>query len=154
MLLYWIIVGALIVTSLVLHLAGAVRFDSTLHWTAWLVVGLVLLVGGFMAFDGGRALLTGDYITPQRGRFAGRLGPWSGIVEAVGVDPRSSVMKSTFLLYGLLYVGAAAAWVLGASRAWLAVLLMAVLGLWYVPFGTLLNAIAIVLLVLPPLRSA
>lgn len=51
-------------------------------------------------------------------------------------------------------MGAAAAWVLGASRAWLAVLLMAVLGLWYVPFGTLLNAIAIVLLVLPPLRSA
>ena len=154
MLLYWIIIGVLVVGSLILQSAGAVRFDTTLHWTAWVVVAIALLVGGFMAFDGARALVTGDYISPESGRYAGTLGPWSGIVEAVGVDPRSSLMKSVFLLYGVLYLGATAAWVFGASRAWLAVVLMAALGLWYVPFGTLLNAVAIVLLLLPPLRSA
>ena len=153
MLPYWIMVGALVVGSAILHVAGAVRFDTSLHRTAWVVVALVLLVGGFMAFDGGRALLTGDYVTPKSGRFAGMLGPWSGIVEAVGLDPRSALMKFVFLVYGVVYVGVTAAWVLGASRAWRAVVILAVLGLWYVPFGTLLNAAAIVLLLLPSLRS-
>jgi hypothetical protein len=45
-----------------------------------------------------------------------------------------------------------AAFVLKASWAWPAMLAMAALGLWYLPFGTLINLAVIVLLLLPPLR--
>ena len=151
---YWVIAGALLLVSAVLHVSGVVRFDTTKHWTAWVVVGLVLLNGGWMAFDGGRALIVGDYVTPKTGLLAGTLGPWSEIVEAAGIDPRSGLMKSAFLVYGLAYLVATAALVLGASAAWWSVLVLAVLGLWYIPFGTLINIIVIILLLLPPLRPS
>ena len=35
---------------------------------------------------------------------------------------------------------------LGASGVWWGILLMAVLGLWYLPFGTLFNIVVIVLI--------
>lgn len=145
---YWLLVGALVATSVFLHRTGVARFDLDLHWTAWLVAGLVLLVGGWMAFDGGRALLLGDYVTPRSGPFAGTLGPWSRVVEAVGIPARSTAMKGILLGYGLGYVAVAAAWLFGASRGRRAVLVAAALGLWYLPFGTLANAGVIGLLLL------
>ena len=105
-----------------------------------------------MAFDGGRALIVGDYVTPRTGRLAGQLGPWSNVVQAVGIDPRSALMKSLFLTYGLSYVVVTTAFVLGASWAWWGILIVAALGLWYLPFGTLINILVITLLVLPALR--
>ena len=133
---YWIITFALVIVSVLLHVLGVVRFDTTLHWTAWVVVALVLLNGGWMAFDGERALIVGDYVTPRTGRLAGTLGPWSKVVAAAGIGPRSTLMKSVFLFYGLTYLVLSAALVLGASLAWWGVLVLAVLGLWYIPFGT------------------
>ena len=137
------------IVAVALHITGVVTFDTRLHWSAWLIVGLVLLSGGRMAFDGRRARIAGDYFTPH----AGQLGPWSRVVQAVGIAPRSTLMKCTFLLYGLGYVTAAAALVLGAPWGRSGTLLLAVLGLWYVPFGTVINLIVIVLLLLPPLRT-
>jgi hypothetical protein len=72
---YWIILLAVVVASGTLHVVGVVRFATRLHWTAWLIAALVLLNGGWMAFDGGRALMLGDYVTPRTGQFAGQLGP-------------------------------------------------------------------------------
>ncbi len=149
---YWLILLALVIAAAVLHASGRARFDTTLHWTAWVVVALVLLNGGWMAFDGGRALIVGDYVTSRTGRLAGQLGPWSYVVQAVGIDPRSPLMKSLFLTYGLSYVVVTTAFVLGASRAWWGILIVAALGLWYLPFGTLINILVITLLLLPALR--
>lgn len=122
------------------------------HWTAWIVAGLVGLNGGWMAFDGTRALIVGDYITPKTGQYAGQLGPWSKIVQAAGMAPRSTLMKSIFVFYGLAGLIVTVAFLLKASWAWSAMLIWAVLGLWYLPFGTLMNLFVIVLLLLPPLR--
>lgn len=36
----------------------------------WLITILVLLNAGWMVFDGMRALLVGDYLTPKSGRTA------------------------------------------------------------------------------------
>jgi hypothetical protein len=149
---YWMILLAVVVVSAALHLWGVVRFATRLHWTAWVVVVLVLLSGGWMAFDGGRALIAGDYVTPQTGRFAGQLGPWSGVVETVGIDPRSSLIKVVFLVYGMAYVAVTATFLLGATRARWGILTAAALGLWYLPFGTVINILVIILLLLPPLR--
>ena len=153
MIWYWVIAAAVITTTLLLHRLGLVHFDTDLHWTAWLVVALVLLNGGWMAFDGGRALLVGDYVTPRSGPHVGALGTWSKVVTTVGIEPRSTLMKSLFVVYGLAFVGLVGVFVLGASKAWWVLLVVAALGLWYVPFGTLINAIVITLLLLPPLRG-
>lgn len=151
---YWILAAALVGISAILHLAGIARFDPGLHWTAWVVGGLVLLGGGWMAFDGGRALVVGDYVTPRSGPLAGTLGPWSKVVEAVGIPARSTLMKSILLAYGLAYLAATVALLRGASWGWWGVLVTALLGLWYVPFGTLVNVVVAALLLLPGLRPA
>jgi len=152
MIWYWILLLSAVSLGAFLHVVGVVNFNTTLPWSAWVILGLVLFNGGFMAYDGGRALIVGDYITPQKGEMAGQLGPWASLVESVGIEPRSSLMKVVFFAYGLVYIIAAVAFVLGQSGAYWAILTIAVLGLWYLPFGTLINIIVILLLWLTPLR--
>jgi hypothetical protein len=59
----------------------------------WVVVLLAGVEAGWMVADGARALVIGDYRTPARGRHAGQLGPWAGLVQLVGIPPRSTLMK-------------------------------------------------------------
>lgn len=125
-----------------------------MHWLAWVVLALAFVEGGWLAFDGGRALIVGDYVTPSSGRHAGQLGPWSKVVSAVGIEPRSTLMKSIHLVLGILWLGAMVCFALGLPWAWSAMLVCAVAGLWYLPFGTLLGIVQIVLLLLPPLRGS
>jgi hypothetical protein len=56
----------------------------------WAVVVLAVLEAGWMVFDGARALVVGDYVTPSSGEYAGKLGPWAGLASALGVEPRST----------------------------------------------------------------
>jgi len=125
-----------------------------MHWLGWIVLLLAFTEGGWMAFDGGRALVVGDYVTPKSGQYAGRLGPWSKVVSAVGIEPRSTLMKTIFLVFGLAWIGIMVCFALGVSWAWWGMLICAIAGVWYLPFGTLLSLIQIVLLLLPPLRSS
>lgn len=119
-----------------------------MHWSAWSIAVLVVLNAGWMIFDGTRALILGDYVTTK----TGQLGPWANVVEAVGMPPRSALMKSIFVVYGLAYLIVMLAFLLKVPWAWSALLVVAALGLWYLPFGTLMNLVVIVLLLLPPLR--
>ncbi|KAA3607149.1 MAG: hypothetical protein DWQ01_15720 [Planctomycetota bacterium] len=128
--------------------------NSRMHWLAWIVVALAFIEGGWLAFDGGRALIVGDYVTPSSGPFAGQLGPWSKVVSAVGIEPRSTLMKSIHLALGIAWLGAMVCFVLQLPWAWTAMLVCAVLGLWYLPFGTVLSITQIVLLLLPSLRGS
>ena len=125
-----------------------------MHWLGWIVALLAFLEGGWFAFDGAKALATGDYVTPKTGQYAGQLGPWSKAVEAVGIAPRSTLMKTIFVIYGLVWVAIVIGFVLGAKWAWWAMLIAAVGALWYLPFGTLLSVMQVILLLLPPLRNA
>jgi hypothetical protein len=103
-----------------------------------------------MVFDGARALVVGDYVTPRSGEYAGRLGPWSSVVRAVGIEPRSTFMKLVFVAYGCAWLVVAAAFVIGRPWAGKAMLIAAAGVLWYVPFGTLAGAVQIVLLIMFP----
>lgn len=123
-----------------------------MHWTGWIVVGLAVFVGGWFVFDGGHALAKGDYVTPKTGQYAGQLGPWSKVVSAIGIDPRSTLMKTIFVAYGLLWLAVVVCFILGLEWAWWAMFIAAAGSLWYLPFGTLLGAVQIVLLLLPSLR--
>ena len=68
-----------------------------MHWTRAAVLLLVLIEAGWMAFDGSRALLVGDFITPKSGASAGQLGPWRHLVVWVGLNPRGTPMNNLFL---------------------------------------------------------
>ena len=109
-------------------------------------VFLALINGGWMLFDGSRALVVGDYVTPGSGPHAGRLGPWAALLEKAGIDPRSSGTKIAFVVLGVATLIAVAGHFLGAAWARPALLIVAVLGLWYLPFGTLSNALLLVAL--------
>lgn len=128
--------------------------DKRMHWLGWLVLVMALIEGGWLAFDGGRALVVGDYVTPRSGQYAGQLGPWAKVVSAIGIEPRSTLMKTIHLGLGSLWLIVMVCFALQLSWAWYGMFACAALGLWYLPFGTLLSVIQIVLLLLPPLRDA
>ena len=67
----------------------------------WIIIIMATLNFGYMVFDGGRALATGDYIRPKSGTHAGQLGPWAPAVEKVGINPESTTMKVIFVVWGL-----------------------------------------------------
>lgn len=124
-----------------------------MHWLGWIVLLLALIEGGWLAFDGATALATGDYVTPKTGPYAGRLGPWSKVVKAVGIEPRSTLMKAIHVVLGVIWIAMMVCFVFRVPWAWTGMLACAIAGLWYLPFGTLLSVIQIVLLMLPPLRG-
>lgn len=117
-------------------------------WTKWLVLILVLVNAGWMLFDGARALALGDYVTPKSGEHAGQLGPWARLVEALGIPARSTAMKLIFVVYGFSYLAATIGYLKNVPGARSATAAMAVLGLWYLPFGSLINVIVVTLLYL------
>ena len=120
----------------------------------WIVVVLAFAEAGFMVVDGVRALVRGDYFTPSAGDHAGQLGPWAGLVQRIGIDPRSTAMKLVFVLFGGTWLGITAAFALGAPWAWTAMLVFAIASLWYLVPGTIISAVIIALLFLPAVRGA
>lgn len=123
-------------------------------WLKWVIVVLAFVGAGWIAFDGAHGLVTGDYVTPKSGRYAGQLGPWSRVVSAVGLDPRSRLVMAIHLVQGVVWLVILVAFALGARWAWTGMLVCAIAGLWYLPFGTLLSIVQIVLLLLPAVRKA
>ena len=122
-------------------------------WLKWTAVGVGIVIGGFMAFDGMRALTVGDYLTPREGPHAGRLGPWSGMVERAGLEPRSTAVKSGFLILGIAWLSAVAAYATGQAWGGWGLMVLSVLSLWYLPFGTLLALVELGLLLAAHLRA-
>lgn len=120
----------------------------------WLVVLLAAAEAGWMLFDGLRALLVGDYVTPSEGPYAGRLGPWASLVEAVGIEPSSTLMKLIFVGYGAVWLVIVAGFVARRRWAWRAMLIAAVCSLWYLVVGTVVSVLIIGLLLVPAIRPA
>jgi hypothetical protein len=118
----------------------------------WVIIVLAILEAGWMAFDGVRALVVGDYVTPQTGPHTGQLGPWSIIVSAVGIEPRSTLMKTIFAGYGAAWLTFIGCFIYRLSWAWWAMLFAAACSLWYVPIGTLASLVQIILLHFPTVR--
>jgi hypothetical protein len=116
-----------------------------MSWNVALAAVLSAVLGGWMTFDGARALIVGDYFTPRTGRYAGSLGPWAGLVLRLGVDPRSTLMKALFVGFGVAWVLVAAGLVFGTAGILQIAIVLALATLWYVPIG---SAIALLLLVL------
>jgi hypothetical protein len=124
-----------------------------MHWLKWVVIALALFQGGWLTFDGGRALVVGDYITPTSGPHAGQLGPWSRIVSALGFEPRSTLIKSLHVVLGIAWLVALLIFWLRPALGWWTLLLCSLGSLWYLPVGTCLSLVQIVLLLTPQIRT-
>lgn len=107
---------------------------------------LVSIIASYMLFDGIRALFFGDYLTPSTGEYVGQLGPWASVVSWVGIEPRSVFMKLAFVTYGISTIVMGILFVMKIRWARMGMLTMALLGLWYLPIGTLINFMVIFLL--------
>lgn len=126
----------------------AITLFKARSWTTWLALLLIASVAGWMVYDGMRALVVGEYVTPQTGDFAGQLGPWAYLIQALGLDPHSVWIKLLFIAQGVATLTAIIRYVLEKPQAWTTLLVAMLLGLWYLPLGTLANLLALILLLL------
>ena len=118
-----------------------------MKWLQWLVVFFAVSESGWMLFDGSRELIVGDYATLQSGERKGQLGPWATVVAALGIEPRSTLVKCIFAAYGLGRLAIIAAFAVGVQRSWPGMVVAAAGSLWYLPVGTALAVIQLALLI-------
>ncbi|MBI1324216.1 hypothetical protein GC170_13680 [bacterium] len=111
---------------------------------------VTLIIGGilglWLTFDGVRALVTGDYVTPKTGAHAGQLGPWAGIVRAIGIDPKSTAVKCVHVFLGLAWLVSLAGFAVRADWGRSALLVCSIASLWYLPVGTLIGCVTLAIL--------
>lgn len=101
------------------------------------IVAACILQGGYMLFDGIHKLLTHRY-------FGNQLGPWAGLVSAVGIDPES--LAPIFVLLGCLWLSAPIAVLLRVRWSRPLLTVVALVSLAYLPFGTILSVLVLALL--------
>jgi hypothetical protein len=98
----------------------------------WGIVALALLEAGWMVYDGTRALVIGSYFNEP-------IGPWRYVVEPLGIEPKSTLMESFFVVYGAAWLVVIVAYVLRVAWAKTAMIVAAVGSLWYIPLGTMFS---------------
>jgi hypothetical protein len=105
----------------------------------WRIVllGISMLQGGYMLFDGVHKLRTGSY-------FGSHLGPWAHLVSSVGIEP--GAMAPVFVVLGMLWLTGGIAAVLRFRWSALLLTVLSLISLAYLVFGTLLSVAALVLL--------
>ena len=114
--------------------------------TVWLFMGCSWLLGWWMAFDGLHNRIFGDYV-----RINGQLGPWAGLVQAVGVEPNQ--LAFTLVAFGLGLIGASFGVYLRRPWGYAASVVISAVCLLYVGFGTPLAALCLLWLLLPSTRA-
>ena len=129
------------------------RQNKTMSMVKLLIAGVAFLIGSWLAYDGTRALVMGDYTTAKSGPHAGQLGPWSHVAAALGLDPRGGLMKSIHVGLGAAWLIAMIVFFINPTPGWWALLICAIGSLWYLPVGTFLGIVEICLLLLPQIRN-
>src|SRR5213593_4497009 len=97
----------------------------------WVVSGLSLLLGGWLAFDGARKILTGFYT----GEETIGLGLWASIVSTIGVSPAD--MAFPFVLLGTIWIVNAVIFWIGGPWRCERVIATSLLTLFYLAPGTI-----------------
>jgi hypothetical protein len=113
-----------------------------------IIILMSLLHAGYMVFDGLRAFIVGDYIRPSSGKYTGQLGPWTRIVEPIGIDPMSPLMKGIFVILGIYGLIATAAFASGRYNGWMLLVIFCIATLWNLMFGTMSSILVLLLLIL------
>ncbi|MGH9969100.1 MAG: hypothetical protein ACREBG_15035 [Pyrinomonadaceae bacterium] len=120
---------------------------NEMKWLRSIIIILAVLQAGWMTYDGARAFIVGDFVTPTSGPYAGQLGPWTRVVQAFGVEPRSSLMKGILVVYGVVWLIITSFFSQKLQWAWWAMLIAAIGALWYLPIGTISSLLQVALLI-------
>ena len=104
----------------------------------FVLIGLSLVNGLWMLIDGVYVMLNGKYIGPEKP------GPWASVLSITGVDVFK--LGPLFIVFGIAWLAFAFGFWSEAAWARLFGLVLSVLTLWYLPFGTLISIIVIALL--------
>ena len=104
----------------------------------YVVVALSLINGLWMLIDGIYVTLNGKYIGPERP------GPWASLIGLTGLDVFK--LGPLFVVFGLAWVVFAGGFVFEKSWAWAFGILLSIATLWYLPFGTLISIVVLVVL--------
>ena len=99
---------------------------------------LGFLNGGYMLLDGIFVILKGKYIGPEKP------GPWANLFYRLNIDVFK--LGPLFIVFGILWLTWLAALWTNQSWAYFFGLALSVLTLWYLPVGTLLSVIILVVL--------
>jgi len=102
----------------------------------YLTIGLSLINGLWMLIDGIYVVANGKYIGPEKP------GPWASLISLAGVDVFK--LGPMFVLYGIAWLVFGVALLLDASWARSLGLILSILTLWYLPFGTLISIVVLV----------
>jgi hypothetical protein len=129
------------------------RMMATMSLIRIVLMLVGLMIGGWLASDGVRACVVGDYLTPRSGPRAGQLGPWAKLLASAGIDPRSMLVKSGHIALGVLWLAGVAVFLLKPAVGWWLLFGAAAGTLWYLPAGTALSVVVLALLFLPALRN-
>ena len=89
-----------------------------------------------MLIDGIYVLMNGKYIGPEKP------GPWASVVSVTGVDVFK--LGPVFVLYGLAWIAFVILFWSDKPSARAFGIVLSVLSLWYLPFGTLISLIVLI----------
>jgi len=105
-----------------------------------LITILGLLNGGYMLLDGIFVMINGKYIGPEKP------GPWADLFSKLDIDVFK--LGPMFITVGILWL----IWLYGlwARQSWFYAfgILISILTLWYLPVGTILSLVILLVLVL------
>jgi hypothetical protein len=105
-----------------------------------LLVLLALINGGYMLADGIYVLMKGKYIGPEKP------GPWAALFEKMNVNVFQ--LGPMFVVFGIAWlVFAYAVWT-GQPSARSMGIVLSLLTLWYLPFGTLISVIVLIMVII------
>jgi hypothetical protein len=116
-------------------------------------IALALLLGGYLLLDGIHAFATGNYITPSSGAYAGQLGPWAWALSAMQIDPHGTPAKIAFVLLGAIWLVHTRN-IVARKVIRPATILLCIMTLWYLPFGTIVATLECLMEFVPPLHRA
>ena len=103
-----------------------------------IIIMLGLLNGGYMLLDGVFVMLKGKYIGPPKP------GPWANLFYKLNIDVFK--LGPLFIVFGLLWL--TFLFGLWTNQSWTFIfgVTISVLTLWYLPVGTIISLIILVLL--------
>jgi hypothetical protein len=105
-----------------------------------LITILALLNGGYMLLDGIYVMMKGKYIGPARP------GPWANLFEYMNINVFK--LGPLFIVFGLVWLIWLYSFWTNQSWSYLLGIVISVLSLWYLPFGTLFSLIILGFLIL------
>jgi len=103
-----------------------------------LLIVIAFLNGGFMLLDGIFVMLKGKYIGPEKP------GPWASLFNKLSINVFK--LGPLFVLYGLVWLLFLYGLLTTQAWAYKLGLAISVLTLWYLPVGTVLSIITLIVL--------